>query len=202
MSAPAPPGDAGDRGCVSGARTLGRRQCRHSLRLHVRLADRRAARPGAGADARQRGLRRHRARLAARRRAAPGARHALRRLRQHFGLPELRRRRPLRFALRRRGLQPAVDRGRARRPAADGRPRPGARAAAALRPRRLPHRPALDDRSLPAAGDGRAPAQGRGARAGAGAAPATSSSTAATRRANGCATTASSTMPTTRATRC
>ena len=58
-------------------------------------------------------------------------------------------RRSVRVALRRRGFQPAVDRGRAGRAAAERRARARARVAAALRPRRIPARPALDDRSCP-----------------------------------------------------
>ena len=68
------------------------------------------------------------------------------------GVPALRCRRPVRVALRGRGLQPAVDRRRAGRAAADARSRARARAAPGLRRHRLPARPAFDDRPVPAAG--------------------------------------------------
>ena len=87
-------------------------------------------------------------------------------------------------------------------PRSTRRPRARPRAAAALRPRRLPARPALDDRPLPAARAGRAGSARASSSRGRSGCPSTSSSTAATRPASGCATTRSSTMPTIRATRC
>ena len=86
-------------------------------------------------------------------------------------------------------------------PRRDRRPRPRACAASALRARRLPARSPFDDRPMPAARDGGPAAQGRRARAGARVARSTSSSTAGTRPAGGCATTRSSTIPRTRAMR-
>ena len=166
--ASATPPDAADRGRLSRSRALGRRQCGHPVCLDVCRTRSGPARPRAGADARQRSLRRHRARLAARHGFPADARRALGVLCQHRGLRTLRPRGPVRVALCRRGFQPALDRGSPRRHAQDRRSRPRARAAPALRARRLPARSAFDDRSLPPARDGRPAAQGRGARAGAG----------------------------------
>ena len=163
----------------------------------------RPARPAAGADARQRGVRRDSARLAARRGVPPDARHV-----DACASPTWTRTpasiRADPFASRcvdedfnRLWTAEVLDGPRRTR-----RSRSRARAAAALRARGLPARPALDDRPLPAARHGRTAAQGCRARAGDRRRRSTSSSMPATRRASGCATTRSSTIPTTRATRC
>ena len=114
----------------------------------------RAGRPdgdGAGADARQRDLWRACARSQLlESELRPQAGRLIARVRQRRGLCALRLRRPGRLALRRRGLQPRLGRRGARRPARFGRTAARARAAAVRRRRRLPARPALDARAVPA----------------------------------------------------
>ena len=161
------------------------------------------ARHDPGADARQRSVRRDRNRLAAARGVPPDARHADADLRQRRRLPHVRPRRSLRVALRRRGLQPAVDGRRARRPAAD---RAISRAPASCgrvydATDYLLDLHSMTDPCPPLALAGQQQ-QGAGARARDRHAASTSSSTAGTRPGAGCATTRSSTIPPTRATRC
>ena len=132
----------------------------------------------------------------------PRARHADDVLRQRRRVPALRPGRSVRLALRRRGFQPAVDGRSAGRPAQERRPRPRARVASALRPRRLSARSPFDDRPLPAARDGRPAAQGCRARAGARVAGAHHRRRRPRGRQDGCATTRSSTIPRIRAMRC
>ena len=107
-------------------------------------------RHGAGADARQRVVRRlspstfcSERKYAGEGQAGPGVRQ-----RRRLRALRLRRSRPL--ALYRRGLQPRLGGRGDPRQARLGRAAPRARAAAVRRRRRLPARPALDARALPA----------------------------------------------------